>query len=463
MIQVSEQRRTEMNYNELANEIITSLGGPENVRSVEHCSTRLRFQLNDVSKADKEKLGSLDKVAGCVDQAGGLQIIIGTDVDNVFKAINDQYSFAAAADAAEEAPADQNMNPFRRFMNNLADCFVPLIPALIAAGLMSAVVTLIQTFGWLNPEGTTYGILNIMGKAPLHFVGFMLAATAAKKFKVNPFITMSVVATLMYPDLAGLAKEGENYISFFGLPVRMASYSSAIVPVLLTVWFQRYVEKFMKRFVPKAVATFMEPLLTYFVLASVVLLILGPAASYISDGIAAVLNLVVGKYNWVVGMFLGATMILLISTGLHYSLMPIVIGAFMMKGYDTFWAGPSFASNMALAGAVLGYAVAAKGTKEKEVASSTGVTALLGITEPAIYSVALKKTKVMLATIIAGGVAGLISGILGVNSYGMAPAGLTSIAVLAGPTFLHGIITIVCAVALGFVLSFVFEKKEQAK
>ena len=151
-------------------------------------------------------------------------------------------------------------------------------------------------------------------------------------------------------------------------------------------------------------------------------------------------------------------MILLISTGLHYSLMPVVIANFMVLGYDTFWAGPSFASNMALAGAVLGYALVSKRKDVKEICLTTGTTALLGITEPAIYSVAFVNRKVLYSCCVAGGIGGLLSGLLGVNSYGMAPAGLTSIPVLAGPTFVNGIITIIVSVTLGFVISVILNK-----
>ncbi|MCR4633119.1 MAG: PTS transporter subunit EIIC [Erysipelotrichaceae bacterium] len=449
-----------MDFNQLAKNIVSNIGGAENVSEAEHCSTRLRFNVKDTSLINKTALKDLEGVAGVVDQAGGVQVIIGTEVSKVFDEMKKEYTFKASETA--EPAEDANMSPFRKIMNKLADCFVPLIPALIAAGLMSAVTTLISSFHLMDTASTTYRLLEILGDAPLYFIPFMLASSAAKRFKVNPFITMCVVATLLYPELSGLAAEGESYIRFFGLPVRMVTYSSAIVPVLLAVWAQGYIEKFFKKFVPKMFATFLEPLLTYFVLALITLAVLGPLSTYISDGIAVVLNLIVGRYNWLVGMLLGGLMIPLISTGLHYSLMPIVIGAFMMNGYDTFWAGPSFCSNLALAGAVLGFAAATRNEKMRQTAYSTGATALLGITEPAIYGVAFTENKVLLTGCIAGAAGGLISGILGVNSYGMAPAGLPSMAVLVGPTFTNALISIIVSFVLGFVLSYLSEKRKAA-
>jgi PTS system beta-glucosides-specific IIC component len=315
----------------------------------------------------------------------------------------------------------------------------------------------------MDTEGVTYKIIDIMADAPIYFIPFMLASSAAKKFNVNQFITMAVIATLVYPDLGGLAAEGAKYIYFFGIPVRMVTYTSSIVPVLLTVWAQIYIERLFRRIIPKMFATFLEPLITYFVLASVVLVALGPVASYISDGLAFVLRLTVGDYRWIVCLVLGAVMIPLISTGLHYSLMPIIIANFTMLGYDNFWAGPSFCSNLGLAGAVLACAVATKDGKLRQIAGSTGATALLGITEPAIYGVAFIRRKVLLSGCIGGAIGGLITGVLGVNSYGMAPAGLPSIPVLAGSTFINAIIAISVSFIIGFVISFIFEKKESVK
>lgn len=450
-------------YTELALGIIEGVGGEENIASLIHCSTRLRFKLNDVGKIKRDVLKETKGVNGTQDQAGGIQVIIGTHVGDVFQAIKANTKISDSPTEPPKTADDKKLNPVIRFMNNLADCFVPLIPALIAAGLMSAVVTLIESFGLMDVESVSFKLLDIIADAPLYFIPFMLANSAAKKFGVNAFITMAVVATLVYPELAGLAGEGESYFYFLGLPIRVVTYTSSIVPVLLTIWAQRYLEKFFKKYIPKMFATFLEPLLTYFFLTLVVLVALGPVATYISDILAIALNLMVGKASWLVCLVLGGTMILLISTGLHYSLMPIVISNFMMMGYDTFWAGPSFCSNLALAGAVLACAIATKDSQIKQVASSTGATALLGITEPAIYSVAFVKRKVLLAGCIGGAVGGLITGILGVNSYGMAPAGLPSLPVLVGPTFVNAIIAIVVAFVIGFVLSYLFEKKECAK
>lgn len=450
-----------MNYNELANNIISKVGGENNVASLEHCSTRLRFRVKDCEKINKEELKNIKGIAGIKEQQEGIQVIIGQEVDEVYDEIMKNYTFSKNNKTSNNKK--ENINPVIKFMNMLADCFVPLIPALIAAGLMSAVGTLISSFGLMDIEGSTYKILEIMADAPLYFIPFLLANSAAKRFNVNPYITMAVTATLLFPSLSTLAAEGSNYTYLFGIPVRLATYSNSIIPVLLAVFAQKYIEKVMHKIIPKMLATFLEPLLTYFVLCVIVLIALGPVADYLSVIVAKILNFTLVDLKWLVCAVLGGTMILLISTGLHYSTMPIVIANFTMLGYDNFWAGPAFCSNLALAGAVLALVFKGKDKDTKQIAGSTGATALLGITEPAIYGVAFVHRKVLLSSCIAGSVGGLITGVLGVNSYGMAPAGLPALAVLAGPTFVNAIIAILVSFVLGFILSFIFASREEVK
>lgn len=447
-----------MNYEELSKQIIEKVGGVKNVKQVTHCSTRLRFQLYDLSKIDKEGLKKIPEVPGVKDQKGGIQVIVGQEVDDLYGIITKMYTFEEKTVNNDQKQEEKDKNPFVRFMNLLADCFVPLIPVLIAAGLTSAISTLISTFGWLDIEGSTYKIIDLLADAPLYFIPFIIAHSAGKRIGVkNPYMTMAVMATLVYLNVSGIAGE-ETYLTFFGLPIRVATYTSAIVPALLCVFVQKYLEIGIHKIIPKAISTFLEPLLIYLLLSIIMLVVLGPVAAYISDGLAWVLQATVNSNKWLVCGVLGFVMIPLISTGLHYSLMPVVIANFMVLGYDTFWAGPSFASNMALAGAVLGYALVSKKKDVKEVCIATGTTALLGITEPAIYSVAFVNRKVLYSCCIAGGLGGLLSGWLGVNSYGMAPAGLTSIPVLAGPTFVNGIITVIVSIVLGFIISVIFNK-----
>ncbi|MBI1704757.1 PTS transporter subunit EIIC [Lactobacillus crispatus] len=470
-----------MDAEERAKSIITGLGGNTNINSIEHCSTRLRVKVNDVNDVDSAALKKIKGVLAVRIVNSEVQLIVGQNVDQVYDELqkglvdkklaspvalsqsvsNDKSdSKSDISNKINSVKTKNKSNIFVRGMNALADCFVPLIPILIGAGLMQAVVTLIKYFNWLPQTGSTYKILYIMSQAPFYFIGIMLAFTVAERFKVNRVMTAGVVAVTLYPTLASLATKGSQYTSYFGIPIRLVTYSSAIVPVFLIVLIQHYYEPLMKKIVPKILSTWLSPLLEFFILSSLTLIILGPISGYISDALSIALNFLVhGQINWLIDMILGGTMILLISTGLHYSLMPVVIANFAMFHYDTFFGCAGFASNMALAGAVIGYGFITKNSKDKQVAFSTGFTALMGITEPAIFGVVFVHRKVLGAALAAGAIAGFVGGLLGVNAYGMAPAGLGSIAVLVGPTFINAIIMIVLAMVLGFVFSILFNKK----
>ncbi|MCW6128260.1 PTS transporter subunit EIIC [Lactiplantibacillus plantarum] len=462
---------------ETAQKIIQALGTTANIADLEHCSTRLRIKLNDTSIADKATLKGLDSVVAVRDQDHGLQIIIGQNVEDIYDELQNVLTNDKSKNSKPEVTAKsvENKQPSSkpqimkknwcvRAMNTLADCFVPLIPALIGAGLMQAVVAIIKTFGWMATSSSSYNILYIMSKAPFYFIAFLLASSVADRFKINKMITMSVVAVTLYPSLAKLAVHGSSYTSLFGIPVRLVTYSSAIVPVFLIALVQIYLEPAIKKVIPKIFSTFLNPLLEFFILSFLTLIILGPISGYIGDILAIGLKVIVGgNFKWLVDGILGGTMILLISTGLHYSLMPVVIANFAIVGYDNFFGASAFCSNMALAGAVLAFSIVAKNNKDRQNAGATGLTALLGITEPAIYGVAFVHRKVLYAALIGGGISGIVAGWMGVNAYGMAPAGLPSIALLAGPTFIHGVIAIVVAFALGFVFSLLFNGKKSIK
>ena len=221
-----------MKYEELSKQIIEKVGGVENVKKVTHCSTRLRFQLNDLSKIDKEGLKNIPEVPGIKDQKGGIQVIIGQQVDDVYETITKVYTF-------EEKPTDINQkqekekNPFVRFMNLLADCFVPLIPVLIAAGLTSAISTLISTFGWLDTEGTTYQIIDLLADAPLYFIPFIIAHSAGKRIGVkNPYMTMAVIATLVYLNVFSTSLSTSPT---FNLPTPQPTAQNAIESGMLSI------------------------------------------------------------------------------------------------------------------------------------------------------------------------------------------------------------------------------------
>ena len=453
-------------YATLAASIVDGVGGPANIKSVEHCITRLRFSLVDSAKVDRAGIEALEGVVGVRDQQGGAQVIIGQAVDDVYDELMKLVDLNAAQVVSEatgykqvEAPSG---NPVARFMNLLSECFVPLIPMLIACGLTSAIATLLSSSGLLASDSIEYQVISFMGSAPLYFLPFAIAASAGKRAGVNIYLTIAVMATLMYPNLAGLAEEGASYISFFGLPIRMATYSNSVFPALLVVGAQYFIEKAAKRVIPKLFQVFLQPLVVYLILTLLALFILGPLATFVGDGLAVIFNALSGEYRPALCVIFGTLYILLVSTGLHHSIRAVNITIFAMYGFDPFWGGMAMGSNMALAGAVLALLFSSKDDKTRQLAASTGLPAFLGVTEPAIFGVAFNNRRVLVSAMVGGGVAGLVGGILGINGYGMGPAGVMSIPLFIGDTFPHLIIAMVLGFVVGFAGSFVLDKRAVA-
>lgn len=450
------------NYDVLARDIFSYVGGEQNVSSLEHCMTRLRFTLIDIDRVDRDALVSLNSVVGVRDQEGGIQVVIGQEVDAVYEAMIRKVPRLAEGVGNTDGETGETYNgkPLSFALKVLSDCFTPLIPALIGFGLMNAVLSLLSTTGFISSESSTYQVLSLFGSAPMYFLPFMVAVTASRRLGVNTFITMSTVAVLLSPSFAALGESG-SYVSLFGLPVRLATYSSAIVPVFLTVIAQIYIERFIHAITPRAVAVFLEPLLIFFILTTVTLIVLGPIASWIGDGIGVVFSTIQGSYGWLLGLVIGAIYVLLVSTGMHHGIRSVMITLYAANGYDAFWMASGMCANMALAGAVLSLVFSSRDNHVREVAGSTGATALMGITEPAIFGVAFVNRRVLVAAAIGGAVGGFIAGLLGVRAYAMIPCGLTALPVFLGETFPHIIIAILAGFIVAFVVSFILEKASQ--
>mgnify|MGYP001163112707 FL=1 len=260
-------------YSLLAQTIIDNIGGEGNVKSLIHCATRLRFNLKDDSLA---KTDELKKTAGIIDiiQSGGqYQVVIGPAVADVFKAINNQANFS------NDEQVTQNKNDSKgkiaQLLDTIAGMFVPIVPVMAGAGMIKVIVSLSTMFGWLTSQDSTYQFLSIFGDTIFYFLPVILAASAAKKFKTNQYLAMTVGATLISPtfvDLVAAAREAGTGLSLFGLPVTLASYSSSVIPIILAVWFLSYVEPLANRYTPAVVRIFVAPMLTLLIVLPVTFL-----------------------------------------------------------------------------------------------------------------------------------------------------------------------------------------------
>ncbi len=453
-----------MDYKKLAEEILQNVGGAGNVSGLTHCATRLRFNLKDEAIAKTDVLKKTKGVMGVVSSGGQYQIIIGSDVGNVYKEVQALGNF----DGGTKTKGKDNRSIGAKLIDTLSGIFTPILPAITAAGMLKAILALIVAFKWVDNSSTTYQVLNFMGDAAFYFLPILLANSAAKKFNCNAYMAMMLGGILIHPNFVNLvnaAKEAGTAITVFGLPIYKATYSSSVIPIILTVWLMSYIEPIADRVSPKAVKFFTKPLITAIVTGIPALCVLGPIGYVVGNAIAAGLTAIDNYCGWLVPGIIGLVSPLLVMTGTHYGLVPVGINNRMTLGYDSFVNPGMLASNVAQGGAALAVALRTKKEDVKAMASSAGITAVCGITEPALYGVTLKYRSAMYATMAAGGLGGVFLGFMKARTYaGGSPGFLVLPGYIGGDSlnnFYFGVAGAVLSVVLGFIFSFILFKETE--
>ncbi|MGM0126023.1 PTS system, beta-glucoside-specific IIA component [Enterococcus sp. AZ194] len=442
-----------MNYRELAATIIEDIGGEKNIRQLTHCATRLRFNLKDESIVAEEKLRNTTGVMGAVSKGGQYQVIIGSDVGNVYKEVMDQTSIETKED----------FGPSRKkgvaaVIDTITGIFTPILPAITASGMLKAVLSLLVVFNWLSVESQTYQILNFMGDAAFYFLPILLAASSAQKFKTNMYLAMMLGGILLHPSFVAMvtqAKEAGTAISLIGLPVSAVSYSSSVIPIILSVWFMSYVEPIADKVSPKAIKFFSKPLLTIFVVGTVSLVAIGPLGYIISDAISNGITTLESLSPWLVPVLLGTFTPLFVATGTHYGLVPIGINNRMTMGYDSVIYPGMLASNVSQGAASLAVGVKSKNKELKQLAFSAGLTGIFGITEPALYGVNLKYKTPLYGAMIGGGLGGLFMGIMKVKNFTGGSPGLLTLPSYIGDNTLSFFYSACIGAGISVIASFI--------
>jgi PTS system beta-glucosides-specific IIC component len=443
-----------MDYKRLSTDIIKNVGGKENVSALTHCATRLRFNLKDDSKANTEVLKSTKGVMGVVNKGGQYQVIIGSDVANVYAEINKVASF----DNDTQSDDKNDKGPVVRVLDTIAGIFTPIIPAITGAGMLKAVMALLVTFKVIAANSQVYAVLNFMADAAFYFLPFLIANSAAKKFKCNAYMAMSIAAVILHPNFAAMvdaAKKGGTGIYFLGLPITLASYSSSVIPIILGVWFMSFVEPIADKVSPKPIKFFTKPLLTLIITGLATLIVLGPIGIICGNGISSAIAFLNTYARWLVPLIVGTFSPLLVMTGMHYGLIPIGINNLATAGFDTVVGPGMLGSNIAQGGAALAVALKTKNSELKQLASSAGITAVCGITEPAMYGVTLKLKRPLIAVMIGGGVSGLFLGLSGVGRYTSGSPGLLALPGYIGTDGFRNIMFACIGAAIAFVVSFI--------
>lgn len=430
-----------MNYKKNAEIILKSVGGKSNIKSVTHCFTRLRLNLNDYSLVKKEEINNLEIVKGSQINSGQFQIIIGNEVEDIFN------SFLEVSGLKEGKEEYSNDTVIGKIIDIITAIFIPIFPALVAGGLMKGIMVALMFSEKIDTTGSTFQLLNIFADTPFYFLPIILAFSSAKKFRCNPYLAVVIAGIMIHPTL-GSFTEG---ISFLNIPITVINYSSTVFPILIGVYLMSWIEKFAKKISPKNISMLIVPLITIFITAPIVLTLIGPIANTLSIWIANGIQWMFNSIGIFAGLILGGIYPFLVFTGLHQAIPPIELLNLSQTGTDAILAVCACA-NAAVAGATLGVAFRSKNSDLKSLASSSALSSIIGITEPAIYGVVSSYKVTFIACFIGGGIGGAFVAFFKVVAVGMGPVPLAGIALFSGEKFFLYIIGFIISAVIAFVI-----------
>ncbi len=433
----------QLSNKQLAERILELVGGKENVMGVTHCITRLRIVVKDlaaVKDAEIKKLG----VVGTNTVGNQFQVIIGPKVADVFKEFEPLVGKPGnSSEGTEKKPV------LSRVIDTFTGIFVPILPAIIGAGLLKGILLFCMFFGLVSTDSDMYKLLSIFNDAAFYFLPMLLAVSTATHFKCNKFIAMCVAGILLHPDLVTMMG-GENVIHFFGVPVMKASYGSSVLPIILSVFIMSYVERFFAKVVPSILRTLFVPLFTVFVTGFIALTVVGPAGNVISSLLASNFLNFYQHYGWIAGALFSGFLPLMVMLGIHNGFSPIQIQSISTTGFD-YLMGLNVASNAAQAGATLAVATMTKNKDFRTISSTAAVNAMIGITEPALYGVTSKLKKPLIVVMIAGAIGGGIAGFFHVTATGVGTGPLAGMPLFFTDTFLYYVISCLVSFVLAFI------------
>ncbi|MDH6363661.1 PTS system beta-glucosides-specific IIC component [Enterococcus sp. PF1-24] len=466
-------------YHDLAEKIVANVGGKENINSLTHCITRLRFKLKDESKANDDVLKNMEGVVTVMKSGGQYQVVIGNHVPAVYE---DVVSIAGLS-GETETQSEESSGIFNTLIDVISGTFQPFLGALSAGGMIKGLVALLIAFGVLTTDSGTYMVLNGIGDAIFNFLPIAVGVSAAKKFGVNQYVGLAIGGALMYPNLqlsafqaampdgplsvlfAGTMFESPVYTTFLGIPFVANNYASSVIPALLIVWFASKVQKLIKPIIPEVISNFFVPFFVLLIALPVGFLVIGPVITILTGLLGAGFDALMNFSPLLFGLIVGFFWQVLVMFGLHWSLIPLAIIQLGSLGYSTALIG-MFGASFAQTAAVAAMYFKLKNPKEKSLVIPAVISGICGVTEPAIYGLSLPKKKPFIFSMIGGAAGGAYMSIMGVRSYVMGGLGVFGI-----PSYInqetgdatgaiHAIVAIVISSVIGFVLTYFFWKDD---
>lgn len=444
-----------MDYKPLAKDILNKVGGESNVKNVTHCMTRLRFELKDENLAKKAELEDIGLVKGIMQQSGQYQIIIGSEVANVYQALPESIK--------NENPDDSNLNEslktnhsikqiFNRILDYLSASITGAIGVIIGSGMIKLLLVILDLFS--VHHGTTYNILSIIGDTGFYFLPLILAYTSAKKLKVDPAISIVVSAFLIHPQLIELLTKSN--VTFLGIPVYSTNYAAGIIPPLLATWLLSIVFRMVDKITPNWSKAILNNMLALLITIPLVLLFFAPLGSIIGTGLSTITNLITQYVPWLTMGITAAFLPLLVIAGIHHAFDPLYISSFAKVGYDALFLPMMLAMNFAITASLIVVGLKSKAKKDESIAFSSAISSgLAGITEPGLFGVLLKRKRALAGTMIGSGFGGSVVGLLHVKIFAAVSPGMIAMISFISKKYPNNIIMAIIAAIVSFIVSFV--------
>lgn len=442
-------------YGKSAQTLVAALGGKENITRVFHCMTRLRFYVKDRSKIDEEAIKKLPEISGVNWHQDQFQVIAGNEVNEMYA----ELVKMGVPNDDENAPqaSGEKKGIASAIIDSVTGCMTPMIPALTAAGMIKVVLTLLTTFNLVTDQSSTYQVISFIGDSAFYFMPFLIAANAAKVFRVNESLALIIAGVFLHPNFTAMMATGDP-ITLFSIPVTPTTYCYSVIPVILMVWIMSYIVKLVDKITPRIVKLILHPTLVILISAPIAIIVIGPLGGIIGDGLAVAIDFLSAKLGFIIVGILSAAFPFIVMTGMHHALTPIGLNA-VATGGDTLIFVSQVCSNVAQSGASFAVAVKSKNKEMKQLASASAVSAIMGITEPALYGVTLKLKRPVVAAAIAAGIGGIFGGLFQVCLY-IAQNCILAIPAFIGEkgmsNFLYGILMIVISFAGAFILTLIF-------
>lgn len=437
--------------NKLEHSIISALGDEGNIRSMGHCATRLRVTLHNDELADREQLRNINGVLGVVDSMGGLQIVIGNTVNQVYQNILTSYKIGADDNIKDNVKGSK----INRVLNVLSDILSPTVPLIMASGFILAILVVLSRIG-MDQNSGTYTILSTAANVVFYFLPIMLAYTSSIRFKCNTIYSLFIGGLMLHPNILGLVESGES-VDIFKIPVTLVDYSSSLIPIILSIWVLSYVEKFADKYVPDAIKYIFKPFIIIIIMLPIALCITGPAGFLFGKGLGSVLSVIYSNASWLAIFIVCALAPLLVMTGMHVALTPILILSNMENlGYDNLLLVAFLGMNFSQFAVALAVFIKTKKKGLRQLAANSAFTAFFsGITEPTLYGITIRMKRPLYATFIGCIANGIFCAFANVKVFAFAPPSFFTLPIFMNPDGTNtNFILALCSIGITIVVTF---------